>query len=107
MGYWDDQLGDLLDFGFPLDFDRYLNLVFVEDNHKLDKDYEEHVKHYLQEELNHGLPSNIYKSFKFLSDLLHQLGLNINPKKLVEPSTSVVCLGILINTEDRTMSILL
>ena len=52
-----------------------------------------------------GLPSNIYKSFAFLSDLLHQLGLKINPKKLVEPSTSVVCLGILINTEDRTMSI--
>ena len=36
---------------------------------------------------------------------MHQLGLKINPKKLVEPSTSVVCLGILINTEDRTMSI--
>ena len=35
-------------------------------------------------------PSNIYKSFTFLSDLLDQLGLKINHKKLVEPSTSVV-----------------
>ena len=60
---------------------------------------------YVDDLLYCGLPSNIYKSFAFLSDLLHQLGLKINPKKLVEPSTSVVRLGILINTEDRTMSI--
>ena len=60
---------------------------------------------YVDDLLYCGLPSNVYKSFTFLSDLLHQLGLKINPKKLVKPSTSVVCLGILINTEDRTMSI--
>ena len=64
---------------------------------------------YVDDLLYCGLPSNIYKSFAFLSDLLHQLGLKINPKKLVinskKPSTPVVCLGILINTEDRTMSI--
>ena len=39
-----------------------MNLVFVEDNHKLDKDYEEHVKHYLQEELNHGAILGPFKS---------------------------------------------
>ena len=50
------------------------------------------------------LPSNIHNSFAFLSDLLHQLRLKINPKKFVEPSTSVVCLGYL---ENRVMSILL
>ena len=60
---------------------------------------------YVDDLLYYGLPSNIYKSFAFLSDLLHQLGLKINPKKLVEPSTSVVSLGIFINTEDRTISI--
>ena len=49
-----------------------------------------------------GLPSNIYKTFAFLSDVLYQLGLKNNPERLVEPSTSVVCLGILIN---RIMSI--
>ena len=59
---------------------------------------------YVDDLLYCSLPSNIYKSFTFLSDLLHQLGLKINPKKLVEPSISVVCLGILINTEYRTMS---
>ena len=32
-----------------------------------------------------------------LSDLLHQLGLDIKPKKLVTPVTSMVCLGILVD----------
>ena len=45
---------DLLEFGFPLDFDRSLRLISVEDNHKSAKNYEEHVNHYLQEELDHG-----------------------------------------------------
>ena len=43
--------------------------------------------------------------FIFLFDLLHQLGLKVNLKELVEPSTSVVCVDILISTEDRTMCI--
>ena len=60
---------------------------------------------YVDNLLYRGLPSNIYKSFAFLSDLLHQLDLKINPNKVVEPSTSVVCLGSFINTEGRTMSI--
>ena len=41
----------------------------------------------------------------FLLQLLTQLGLPISEAKLVPPSTSVVCLGILINTLDRTFSI--
>ena len=64
-----------------------------------------YLYNYVDDLLYCGLPSSIYKSFAFLSDLLHQLGLKVNPKKLAEPSTSVVCLGILINTEERTMSI--
>ena len=62
MDYWDDQLVDLLEFGFPLGFDRSLNLISVEDNHKSAKDYEEHVKHYLQEELDHGATLGPFKS---------------------------------------------
>ena len=54
VDYWDDQLVDLLEFGFPLDFDRSLKLLSVKDNHKSAIDYEEHVNHYLQEELDHG-----------------------------------------------------
>ena len=54
VDYWDDQLVDLLEFGFPLDFDRSLKLISVEDNHKSAKYYQEHVNHYLQEELDYG-----------------------------------------------------
>ena len=54
VDYWDDQLVVLLEFGFPSDFDRSFKLISVEDNHKSAKDYEEHVNHYLQEELQHG-----------------------------------------------------
>ena len=53
VDYWDDELVDLLEFRFPSDFDRSLNLVSVEDNHKLAKEHGEHVKHYLREELDH------------------------------------------------------
>ena len=52
-----------------------------------------------------GIPSKIEPAFKFLVDLLHHLGLDINPKKLVAPSTAMVCLGILVDTKTRTMSI--
>ena len=36
---------DLLEFVFPVDFNRSLKLISVEDNHKSAKDYEDHVKH--------------------------------------------------------------
>ena len=52
-----------------------------------------------------GLPSNIHQSYTFPLQLLQQLGLDISAEKLVPPSTSLVCLGILINTKTRTISI--
>ena len=36
---------------------------------------------------------------------MQELGLTISEKKLVPPSTKVVCLGVLINTEEGTVSI--
>ena len=51
------------------------------------------------------LPSDIHQSFETLLQLLTQLSLTINPNKLVAPSTSLTCLGFLINTETRTMSV--
>ena len=38
-----------------------------------------------------------------LLDLLQELGLEISQKKLNPPDTKVVCLGILIDTIQRTM----
>ena len=52
-----------------------------------------------------GTPSKIHPAFQFLVHLLDQLGLTLNSKKLVSPTTSMVCLGILIDTETRTMSV--
>ena len=52
-----------------------------------------------------GTPSQIHPAFQFLVDLLDQLGLTLNSKKLVAPTTSKVCLGILIDTKTRTMSV--
>ena len=52
-----------------------------------------------------GTPSTIFQAYKLLSSLLAKLGLHISTKKLVPPATSVTCLGILINTETRTMSV--
>ena len=52
-----------------------------------------------------GTPSTIFSAYERLSSLLAQLGLQISLEKLVPPSTSVTCLGILIDTETRTMSV--
>ena len=41
----------------------------------------------------------------FLLQLLPNLGLDINKKKLVPPTTFMICLGILVNSETRTMSV--
>ena len=60
---------------------------------------------YIDDLIYTGLPSHIHESFAFLQKLLQDLGLQISLKKLVAPSTSVVCLGILIDTVTRTISI--
>ena len=52
--YWDQQLVDLLHYGFPLDFDRSGQLQSTEINHKSAIDYHDHVSHYIAEELKHG-----------------------------------------------------
>ena len=53
-----------------------------------------------------GLPSSVDQAYHSLLDLLQELDLEISQKKLHAPDTKVVCLGILIDTIQRTMSIL-
>ena len=60
---------------------------------------------YIDDLIYIGLPSEIQNSFQFLTTLLQQLGLDISTKKLVPPATSVVCLGILIDSVNKTVSI--
>ena len=64
-----------------------------------------HLFNYIDDLIYTGLPSNIHNSFQFLLSLLQELGLEISQKKLVPPSTSVVYLGIHIDTINRTLSI--
>ena len=64
-----------------------------------------HLHNYIDDLIYTGLPSEIHRSYKLLTQLLADLGLDISLKKLVPPSTSVTCLGIQIDTIQRTISI--
>ena len=50
--YWDAQLLDLLEFGFPLDFQRDSILVSTEKNHTSALQNLQHVQAYIEEELS-------------------------------------------------------
>ena len=51
--YWDQQLCDLLEHGFPLDFDRECPLNSVEQNHTSANDNTGHISKFLEEELQY------------------------------------------------------
>ena len=51
--YWDQQILDLLEFGFPLDFDRNIQLQSTENNHKSAIHFKDQVNKYIQEELSY------------------------------------------------------
>ena len=60
---------------------------------------------YIDDLIHCGLPSTISHSYQSLLYPLDELGLDINVKKLCPPNTKVVCLDILFDTINRTMSI--
>ena len=64
-----------------------------------------HLHKYIDELIYTGLPSEIHRSYEFLTQLLADLGLDISLKKLVPPTTSITCLGIQIDAIQRTISI--
>ena len=49
--YWDRQL---LEFGFPLDFDTNTVLSSTEENHASAKQFSSHVECYIKEEIKHA-----------------------------------------------------
>ena len=63
------------------------------------------VINYVDDYVGFGIPSDAKRSYDHLYDLLDRLGLTISQKKLVPPSTSVVCLGVQIDTEKGSISI--
>ena len=64
-----------------------------------------HLFNYIDDLIYTGLPSEIHTSYHLLLQLLQELGLDISHKKLVPPDTIVTCLGIQIDTINRTLSI--
>ena len=64
-----------------------------------------HLFNYIDDLIYVDLPHDIHKSFKFLQELLQDLGLEISSSKLVPPTKSAVCLGILVDITNRTTSI--
>ena len=63
------------------------------------------ISSYIDDFLYCDVPSKIGPAYQFLIQLLGQLGLDISQKKLNPPATEVICLGIMFNTIDRTISI--
>ena len=63
--YWDQQLVDLIQFGFPLDFDRRIALQSTEVNHNSALKYSDHVSKYIQEELQYGAVLGPFKQLPF------------------------------------------
>ena len=53
VDYFDQQLPDLIEFGFPLSFDRNLDLSSTAHNHPSAIQFIEHVNQYIQEELSY------------------------------------------------------
>ena len=63
------------------------------------------VINYVDDFIGLGVPSVARASFDALRVLLRQLGLDVSQKKLIAPSTKAVCLGVEIDTVNRTISI--
>ena len=60
---------------------------------------------YIDDYVGVSIPDVASASFASLFSLMNELGLTISDSKLVPPSTQVVCLGVLIDTEKGTVSI--
>ena len=64
-----------------------------------------HVTNYIDDIIGQATLSQAEAAFDTLYDLLGELGLDISEKKLVRPSTKASCLGVVINTQDFTVSV--
>ena len=102
--YWEGYfLDQFLPFGF-----KHGSSIFqrLSDGIRYIMNLEGHqVWNYIDDFLCVSLPSKITKTYDRLQVLLQELGLTVSSKKLVPPATQVTCLGIVVNTEDFSLSI--
>ena len=66
--YWDQQLPDLIQYGFLLDFDRSFTLSSSKTNHTSAIEHGTHAEAYIKEELEHGA---LYGPFQDLEFQIH------------------------------------
>ena len=102
--HWGDYF---LDFSLPFGF-KHGSSIFqrLSDAIRFMMTQENHVIwNYIDDFLCVSTPSKIHGSYARLQELLAELGLTVSAKKLVPPSTQVVCLGILVDTVQQSISI--
>ena len=93
----------MLPFGFKHGFSIFQRLpdairfIMAQENHS--------IWNYIDDFLCVSTPAKIQASYVRLQELLAELGLTVSAKKLVPPSTQVVCLGILVDTVHQSISI--
>ena len=63
------------------------------------------IWNYIDDFLCVSTPEKIQSFYVRLQELLAELGLMVSPTKLVPPSTQVICLGILVDTGNQSISI--
>ena len=63
------------------------------------------VINYVDDFVGVATPSVARRFYVFLQELLARLGLDVSSKKLVPPGTRVICLGVEVDTRQRTLAI--
>ena len=65
------------------------------------------VINYVDDFVGVGVPSVASSAFEHLKNVLHRLGLDISVKKLIPPTMKAVCLGVEIDSVNKTIAILM
>ena len=88
--YWDKQLPDLINYGFPLDFDRNSILQPTYQNHTSATQHKDQIEKYITEELNYGA---IYGPFQQLPFPVHISPLMTRPKQNTDKRRTIMDLS--------------
>ena len=88
--YWDKQLPELIQFGFPLDFDRRQPHFSTDKNHTSALENQQHVAHYISEELSYGA---LYGPFKQIPFVAHMSPLMVRDKQNLDKKRTIIDLS--------------
>ena len=77
--YWDQQLLQLLEFGFPLDFNRNCPLRQEMGNHKSAVDFPDDFDAYIDEEIKYNAILGLFKNKPIAGGIVRPLCSGLNP----------------------------